>query len=386
MTVNKFLFIDDDRSLLNTLERNLSLDFDLCVAEGGQAALALLESAGPFSVVTVDMRMPGMDGIQTIKAAREIAPETVYMMLTGNQDMTTAMQAVNDGQVFRFLNKPCEIGEIKKALTAAQRQYELIVAEKELLHETFVGSIGFMSDIIELQSTNLIDSDRLANTLAHLAKKLDIEIGWEERIAARIALVGLALLSQDERENLQKLDISEPEHSSALAKMCQISARMIERIPRLGRIAKILRMVPKVDGWVSATHPTDYVTASAFRVAMYWSMLTQKGLSANTALQEIKLAMPRLCESFSKSIGTLDDYTDACVPVLVAIEQLVEGMVMFEDVMNEDGAIIVSRGRKLTMPIIEKLTRFCGDTSATVKIVAGSCPQFAAENCEPVLC
>ncbi len=326
------------------------------------------------------MQMPGMDGIETIKAARQIAPHTSFLMLTGNQDVTTALQAVNDGEVFRFLTKPCEIDEIKKALRSAQQQFEHVSTEKELLHETFVGTIGFMSDIVELQSSASVDADRFSNTLTQLALDLDLPFGWEERIAARVALVGQSLLTSAERLKLQTLDIADPNHLATLANLCMLSARMIERIPRLERIAKILRHVPEVDGWIAVSQSLDSISATLLRVAIYWSLLTQKGLPLNTALQEIKLAMPRVSDGLCKAIENLDDYTDKCVPIEISVDQLAEGMVMFEDVTHTDGAIIVSRGRKLTPPIIEKLVRFCSGDGAEVKIVAGSCPHLLAQS------
>ena len=69
---NKILFVDDDHALLRSFERNLSFDYDMSTAVGGRAAMELVRSEGPFSVVVVDMRMPEMDGIRTIQALREL--------------------------------------------------------------------------------------------------------------------------------------------------------------------------------------------------------------------------------------------------------------------------------------------------------------------------
>lgn len=121
---NRVLFVDDDRSILNTLERNLGFDFDLRVVDSGAAALKVVQREGDFSVVVVDMKMPGMSGLQTITALREVDPKIVFIMLSGNQDSTTEVDAVEHGEVLRFLMKPCEIQEVKNALNAAQQTYE----------------------------------------------------------------------------------------------------------------------------------------------------------------------------------------------------------------------------------------------------------------------
>ncbi|MEZ6104810.1 MAG: response regulator [Pirellulaceae bacterium] len=73
-----------------------------------EAALEELRQHGPFAVVVSDMQMPGMTGVQLLHRIGELSPDTVRMMLTGNADQQTAVEAVNEGHIFRFLNKPCE--------------------------------------------------------------------------------------------------------------------------------------------------------------------------------------------------------------------------------------------------------------------------------------
>ena len=207
---NKILFVDDDQALLRSFERNLSFDYDMSTAVGGRAAMELVRSEGPFSVVVVDMRMPEMDGIRTIQALRELQKNAIYMMLTGNQDITTASKAVNDGEVFRFLNKPCEIADIKKAIEAAQKQHDLIISEKVLLQETLLGSINVLTDLIEMQNIRFLDTGLMAETIQEVAKQLSLDIGWEEHVTARVCLVGMILLPHDQQLALYELDAREP--------------------------------------------------------------------------------------------------------------------------------------------------------------------------------
>lgn len=103
----KILCVDDDSNILQGYKRALRRDFDIFIAEGGLEALSIIEKEGPFAVVVSDMRMPVMDGVQFLSRVRDIAPETVRMMLTGNADQQTAIIAVNEGNIFRFLTKPC---------------------------------------------------------------------------------------------------------------------------------------------------------------------------------------------------------------------------------------------------------------------------------------
>src|SRR5688572_9201926 len=146
--MQKLLFVDDDASLLRALDRSLRFDYDLRLAESGKIALDMLRDDNSTSVIVTDMEMPVMDGLEFIEQARHIAPYSVYIMLTGNQDFDTAIAAVNDGSVFRFLSKPCPITAIKRAVDAALKQRELLFSERELLERTCVGAVDLLTDVI----------------------------------------------------------------------------------------------------------------------------------------------------------------------------------------------------------------------------------------------
>lgn len=103
---NRILFVDDDPNILKGFQRNLRKDFTVSVAEGGQQALELIQSSEPFAVIVSDMQMPGMNGAEFLYAAKKISPDSVRMMLTGNADQQTAINAINKGDIFRFINKP----------------------------------------------------------------------------------------------------------------------------------------------------------------------------------------------------------------------------------------------------------------------------------------
>ena len=103
----KVLCVDDEPRVLEGLSLHLRRMYEVEVATSGNAGLAVLERDKTFAVVISDMRMPGMNGAVFLSRSREIAPDAVRMLLTGQTDMTSAVQAVNVGQIFKFLTKPC---------------------------------------------------------------------------------------------------------------------------------------------------------------------------------------------------------------------------------------------------------------------------------------
>lgn len=126
--LNKVLLVDDEPKLLSALRRRLSTWFEVETAESGSGALVKLAADPAIGVIVADMQMPGMNGVELLKRVRAVHPAVRRMMLTGNADQETAIAAVNEGQVMRFLRKPCEAETLKEAL---DRAFEDIRFEQE---------------------------------------------------------------------------------------------------------------------------------------------------------------------------------------------------------------------------------------------------------------
>ena len=128
----KILCVDDDANILAGFKRSLRKDFVIYTAESGDEAIKILLKDGPFAVIVSDMQMPGTNGVKFLSLAKKMAPESVRIMLTGNADQKTAMDAVNEGSIFRFLTKPCSSLTLTQALNAALEQYRLIRVGKKI--------------------------------------------------------------------------------------------------------------------------------------------------------------------------------------------------------------------------------------------------------------
>ena len=124
MPRSKVLFVDDEPNILAALARQLRREADIVTACGPEPGICALESGVQFSVVVVDMQMPGMDGIEFLRRVRAKQPRAVRLMLTGNADSETADRAMSEVGIFRFLRKPCTAAELVQALAEAISQYE----------------------------------------------------------------------------------------------------------------------------------------------------------------------------------------------------------------------------------------------------------------------
>ncbi|MBL7033395.1 MAG: response regulator, partial [Candidatus Delongbacteria bacterium] len=103
----RVLLVDDEPDILSSFRRQLRYDFEITTATSGSEGLRLVDAEKPFAVVVSDFQMPVMDGVQFLKRVRSKSAATTRVMLTGQADLQVAMDAVNEGNLFRFLTKPC---------------------------------------------------------------------------------------------------------------------------------------------------------------------------------------------------------------------------------------------------------------------------------------
>lgn len=179
----KILLVDDDPLILEGYRRSLSREFLMETAQGGEAALKLANETGPYSVVISDMRMPGMDGIQLLSKIKALAPDTIRVMLTGNTEIETAINAINEGSIFRFLNKPRNKELMAKTLTAALVQYRLVTAEKQLLEQTLTGSIQVLTEVLSLVNPAAFGrAERARRYIRHVVTAMKLETRGNTRL------------------------------------------------------------------------------------------------------------------------------------------------------------------------------------------------------------
>jgi DNA-binding NtrC family response regulator len=124
------LCVDDEPRVLDGLKLTLRRSFDVSTATSGAEGLAILKQMAGAAVVISDMRMPGMDGAVFLTKVREQWPDSMRLLLTGEAGRDAAVAAVNEGQIFRFLSKPCAPEKLIAAVEAAVRQHQLVTADK----------------------------------------------------------------------------------------------------------------------------------------------------------------------------------------------------------------------------------------------------------------
>ncbi len=114
----KLLFVDDEERILNALRSVFRSQYTVFTASSGPEAMEFLKRFKPHVVVS-DQRMPQMTGVEFLREVKDVAPNTVRMLLTGYSDLASIVGSINDGEVFRFISKPWDNSEIQKTVGEA---------------------------------------------------------------------------------------------------------------------------------------------------------------------------------------------------------------------------------------------------------------------------
>src|SRR5215212_7964997 len=127
----KILIVDDEPANLRLLERLFRRDYQVLAAPSGEEALRLLEQHDVALLIT-DQRMPGMTGIELLKRTADTRPHMVRMILTGYTDVSALVEAINCGQVYRYVTKPWDNDDLRLTVERALQHYQTNKARHEL--------------------------------------------------------------------------------------------------------------------------------------------------------------------------------------------------------------------------------------------------------------
>ena len=111
----RILVVDDEERILNAIKALFCSKYEVVVTTNGYEAIELLKNSH-YELLVSDQHMPTMKGVDLLRQAKEISPDTVRVLLTGFSDMADLMGSVNDGEIFRFVRKPWDTQEIQNVV------------------------------------------------------------------------------------------------------------------------------------------------------------------------------------------------------------------------------------------------------------------------------
>ncbi len=366
-TTLKILFVDDDPNILAAMQRNFRKQFTLDTAAGPDEALKALEANGPFAVIVADMSMPVMNGAELLELVRAKSPDTVRIMLTGNADQRTAAEAVNRGEVFRFLTKPCTPETMTAVLETALLQHELIVTEKALLHQTLNGSLQVLTDILAMLDPEAFGQAQLRRSVAHeVATKLGIASTWDLEIAALLAEIGLVTLPPVLREKIRTNQALSTNERQLIDRIPEFSARLLGSIPRMEPVAQaVLYQNKNYDG---SGFPSDGVCgaeiplgARVLKVVDSAVRMHRKGIPVTDAIRALlagperyDLAVARALSSCSSALNTKPKTATAGMRRL-PLGELAHGQLLLADIVTQEGTVLLVAGTTLNSTQLQRV-------------------------------
>jgi CheY-like chemotaxis protein len=132
----KMLVVDDEPDNLDLLYRTFRRDFQVLKADSGVHALEVLAAEGEVAVIISDQRMPEMKGTEFLSRTVPQFPDTMRIILTGFTDVEDLVEAINSGQVYKYITKPWDPNELKAVVQRAAETYELLKHRTEELRRS----------------------------------------------------------------------------------------------------------------------------------------------------------------------------------------------------------------------------------------------------------
>jgi len=276
---------------------------------------------------------------------------------------------VNEGNIFRFLIKPCPPETLAKSIQDAIAQYRLVTAEKQLLNKTLSGSIKLLTDILSmLEPQSFGRAQTMRDIITSVTKKFHADNDWEIHLAAMLAPIGYVTIPPETLVRARAGRIESKIEEEMVANVPATAARLLANIPRLEGVANIVRFQEKLyngQGLPQEGVKGDAIPLGArmLKILNDLAHLQSGGLSRLKALDEMQARQgwydPSLLEAVRAYYGITSASQERGNPVIsVAPLDLAPGMMLRSDIETKDGVLILKAGHQLSEMTLEKIQNF----------------------------
>lgn len=375
----KVLLVDDEEHVLSGYKRNLRSHFDVYTAAGGKLGLISVQKDGPFAVVVSDFKMPEMNGNQFLSQVKGIAPDTIRMMLTGYADLPTTIDAVNDGNIFRLLTKPCSSEKLIATISDGVKQHRLVTAEKELLDKTLKGTIKVLIEILATVNPAAFSRvSRFQRFIPSISTLLNIHDKWELEVATLLSQIGLVTMPSDLLNKMFAGEQLEKEQEEVYNSHPNVGKSLIGNIPRLENIAEAVQY--QFHSYTSLKGTNENIksgdslplVARILRVLNSFDTHVSAGCSPEEAYKKLKeteeLFDPNVMIALDASIAGV--YQSLSL-FTVHVKDLEIGVVAAADIKDNNGQVLITKGAEITNMLKLKLINFVklGHIQQEIKIL-----------------
>lgn len=360
MTNNTVLFVDDEPNILASFRRSLGRKFSIDLAQGPEEALEKIQKNDPYAVVVSDLKMPKMNGIDLLTRVKSISPDTVRVILTGHANLDSAISAVNEGSVFRFLTKPCDTDILVKTVNASIKQYRLVTAEKELLRGTLRGSVKLLTDILALVTPEALGrTERIKQIVLGTATEAKLDNPWRYELAAMLSMIGYISVDPeilDKKFNNEELT---PEEEQMLTMHSAVATGLLANIPRM---QEVIDAIASQDDRFDE-NPDQPVGGRLLRLAGDFESLERSGLDKDEAMDRMRSDEDRYDPMLLRALERMVFAEEGLVPMSLTFKELRVGMLLTANVTTEDGVLLMAKGQELNEVGLLRLQNFARNNS-----------------------
>jgi response regulator RpfG family c-di-GMP phosphodiesterase len=352
------LCVDDEPRVVDGLAVHLRRDYQVLTANGGQSALQILKEKGAPAVIVSDMRMPGMDGAALLKHVKDLYPDTTRILLTGEPGRDAVVAAINDGQIFRFLTKPCPPDKLRSAIDAGVIHHRLRCAERVLLQETLVGCIKALVDVLAITNSVAFGrATRVKRLATDLAATIDNKGFWQLEAAAMLSQIGYISLPVELVEKLYYAKRLTPQERKLADGAPLVAQKLLGHIPRLEPVMEIL--AASQDAKSNVPDALIKLGAGILRLVLEYDAHIAQGLPVSGAIVAIRAQTVRhesaLVDSLEAMVGAA---VGTEVVSEVSVGRVTPGMVFMDDLRTLVGTLLVPKGFEVTETFLERMRNF----------------------------
>jgi len=359
----KVLLVDDEPMVVESLAQLMRRDFDVRTASSPQDALRTLGDIHDLAVVVSDMRMPGMDGATFLHEVMLRRPDVARILLTGEAGREGAIRAVNEGQILRFLTKPCPIDDMKAAIRAGVIQHQLIHAERGMLQETLIGCIRALMEVLAIANPVAFGrAERIRKTAARCAERLNCPDFWQLEAAAMLSQLGYITVPE---ATLEKMYEGEPLTAAEKQKVDavpDVANALLEHIPRLEPVIQIMVALKWTDAQIAKLGDGTIGLATRILGAVIeYEVLVAAGKSREQTFAALHAKAGRFGE---KVIMQLEECVDpkprtargrAPLEKDVLLRDVMPGARLIDELRTENGALLVPTNFEVTKTLLDRI-------------------------------